>query len=156
MKKILFIAVALVLIGGVGGGAYIYLKKPAEAATAQDEKHEESNESAGHSSSNFYVELDPLMLPVIDGNGLSQMINMVVVVEVSSERKANKVRNMEPRIKDAYIQSMYGMLSHKSVMKDGTIHISKVKNTLRDLTIAIMGDGIVEDVLLQVLEQRRM
>ena len=96
------------------------------------------------------------MLPVIDGNGLSQMINMVVVVEVSSERKANKVRNMEPRIKDAYIQSMYGMLSHKSVMKDGTIHISKVKNTLRDLTIAIMGDNIVEDVLLQVLEQRRM
>lgn len=156
VKKLLFIAVALLLLGGIGGGAYIFMKKPAVAATAQDEKHEESNKSAGHSSSNFYVELDPLMLPIIDGNGLSQTINMVVVVEVSSERKANKVKNMEPRIKDAYIQKMYGMLSHRSAVKSGVIQIAAIKEALRDITIAIMGDDIVEDVLLQVLEQRRM
>ena len=158
MKKIIVIAVAVLVLAGLAGGGFIMFKKPAEAAVSEHEAEAKSSaqKDAGHSSSNYFVELDPLMLPIIDGNGISQSINMIVVVEVSSERKANKVRNMEPRIKDAYIQKMYGLLSHHAAVKGGVVQIAMIKNALHDITVAIMGDGIVEDVLLQVLEQRRM
>ena len=139
----------------LGAGAHIFFDKPAYASGGGGSSSSSEAED-GSSHGNVFVEMDPLMLPIIDGNGVSQIVNMVVALEVSSERNANKVRDMEPRIVDAYIQNMYGILSQQMAVKNGMLQVSVIKRRLKEITIDIVGDDIVKDVLLQILEQRRL
>lgn len=105
-------------------------------------------------SGHEYVELQPLVLPIIDGNGISQSISLVVAIEVKNSSDAQKVKNIAPKLQDAYIQDMYGVLN-KSINfnKGGAIQVKGLKERLNLVTKNVAGD-IAYDVLLQVVQQR--
>lgn len=159
MKKILIGVMALALIGGGGFGAYVYFMKPAEAAVSDDahaDHKESSKKEKSHSKDGHYefVELDPLILPVIDANGVSQTISIVVALEVANAADAAKVEGLSPRLKDAYIQNMYGMLNQHAAMKGGVVQVNEIKDKLSNISNKVLGDELVQDVLLQVVQQR--
>lgn len=160
MKTILVGLAAVALIGGGGFGAYSYFMKPAEASTTnKGDGHSEKNQKQAKKDKNKsdkyeFVELDPLILPIIDENGVSQVLSIIVAVEVADSKGVSKVESLSPRLKDAYIQQMYGMLNKHAAMKGGVIQVEMIKNKLNKISSKVLGDDVVQDVLLQVVQQR--
>tara|TARA_B100001989_G_scaffold246915_2_gene218426 strand:+ start:1181 stop:1588 length:408 start_codon:yes stop_codon:yes gene_type:complete len=122
--------------------SFFFMSVPAQAA--------DKKESSGAE----FVKLDPLILPIIDTNGVQQIVSLVVAIEVSGVNNAEKVKTMSPKLTDAYIQDMYGVLNEQVALKGGVIQVSVIKERLMHVTEDIMGEDIVSDVLLQVVQQR--
>ncbi len=162
MKIVLIAGLAVLLLGGGAAGAYFFLNKPAEAAGAELSEHDKAAEEAAKAAAAepvipaVFVQLSPLVLPIVDENGVSQTVSLVISVEVADEAMAAKVKNLQPRLQDAFIQDMYGVLSRKAVMKGGVIEVAKIKARLNTISDKVMGDDTIKEVLLQVVQQRRI
>lgn len=116
--------------------------------------HASSPEDEAESSGVEYVKLDPLILPIIDQDGVYQVLSLAVVIEVGGVSDADKVKAKQPRLKDAYIQDMYGILNENAALKGGVVQVNMIKKRLNYLTNKIMGDDVETEVLLQVVQQR--
>ncbi len=112
-----------------------------------------SGKKAEEDGSFAYVKLNPLLLPIIDEDGIQQVVSMVVSIEVSSD-DAGKVKLYSPRLTDAYIQNMYGMLNRHAALKGGIIQVRMIKERLNKITDEVLGDDIDTEVLLQLVQQR--
>lgn len=163
MKMVMIAGMALLLLGGGGAGIYFFLfNKPAEASATAMSEHEQAVEQAAMDAhgnpipDSIFVQLDPLILPIVDQNGVTQTISLVLSVEVADQAAADRVKHMQPRLKDAYIQDMYGVLSRKAAMNGGVIEVGKIKARLNAISQKVMGEGAIQDVLLQVVVQRRV
>jgi len=146
---------ALVVLAGGGAGAYFYFNSEAEASTPAAEHKEAKKKKKDHGDEAHYeyVELDPLILPIVDKSGVSQVVSMVVALEVEAANAA-KVTSLAPKLKDAYIQDLYGMLSEQAALKGGVIQVGYIKKRLNAISQEVMHDGEINDVLLQVVQQR--
>lgn len=164
MRKLIVGMAALGVLAGGGAGAYFYLKQPAAAALPEQAKVEEHAEGSaasgggGHGeeakgSAPTYVQIEPLVVPIMDAEGISQTISMVITIEVDDEANAQKIRDLKPRIKDAMIQNLYGLLNQQAALDKGVVRVGYVKKRLNDVTAKVMGDGVVKDVLLQMVQQ---
>lgn len=136
MRKVLFFIAAFV--------AFSLSPVISEAAEKKEDK----------SGGAEYVKMGPLLLPIIDEDGLQQVVNMVLSIEVDGVSNADKVKAMSPRLKDAYIQNMYGMLHEHAALKSGVIQIKMIKERLNEITATVVGDDIETDVLIQMVQQR--
>ena len=161
MKIIVLAGLAILLLAG-GAGAYFYFANSAqasagpEAAAAQEEeaaKKKAEEEAAAHEPKQF-VELDPLILPVIDSEGISQTVSVVVALEVADEKTKAEVEGLSPKLTDAYIQDMYGVMNEHAALKGGVIQVGYLKSRLNQITSKVLGADKVSDVLLQVVQQR--
>lgn len=116
----------------------------------------EGGKDEAHHPDFEYIQLDPILLPVITSKGLTQQVNLMVKLEVPYGKK-DEVEPFVPRLVDAYLQDLYGSLSSgHGMIKDGFINVVEVKKRLLDVTKKIMGEKHeeVSGVLLQVLQQR--
>lgn len=113
-----------------------------------------SSEEASEEGSVEYVKMDPLILPIIDQDGVYQVLSLVVVIEVDGVFNADKIKEKSPKLKDAYIQDMYGILNENAAMKGGVVQVNMIKKRLNKITDRIMGDDMETEVLLQVVQQR--
>lgn len=161
MKMVILAVAGVLILGGAGAGAYFFFMKPAQASVGENAEHAEAKEAHkkddGHGAPAIsYVELDALILPIVDQKGVSQTVSMVVTIEVSSAEAAAKVTELGPRLKDAYIQEMYGVLNKNEALVDGVVQVNQIKERLTSISHKVMGEGVVEDVLLQAVQQRRM
>jgi flagellar FliL protein len=160
MKKIVFAVMLLIVLGGGAAGAYFYFGKPANASVGESDEHHAAKEASDNQHKvrdhAEYVELDPLILPIIDQSGVTQVISMVVVIEVADKYGAAKVTHNQPRLKDAYIQELYGVLNKRAALSGGVVQVNAIKNKLKKISHDVMGDEVITDVLLQVVQQRPM
>lgn len=115
---------------------------------------ESKNKAKGEEVGPEFVQLSPLLLPVVDKNGISQTVSLVISIEVHDKLAADKVAKFSPKLKDAYLQDLYGVLYRKSMMENGIIQIGALKQRLNSLSQQVMGEGVINDVLLQVVQQR--
>lgn len=163
MKKIILIFVALLLLGGGGYAAFMFLGgKSAEAsidptqATKDAEEAEKNKSKEEIDATVSFYKMDALTLPVVSKDGIVQIINISVTLEVVDPEEAKTVEKFAPRLKDAYIQDMYGALGSKVAMsKNGVIEVEVVKKRLLAVTEKILGNKSVRDVLLQSVQQRK-
>lgn len=154
MKLVIIGVVALLVLGGSAAGAYYYFGHPAEAALVEGAIPEAPAHEEKSAENAIFVQLDPLTLPILDESGANQIVSLVVMLEVSSEENADKVKKLTPRLKDAFIQDMYGVLNRKASTNDGVLQVGTIKKRLNDISDRVMGEDVVDDVLLQVVEQR--
>lgn len=120
-------------------------------AKAEEAKHEEGADAG---PSVVFVELNPLILPIIGDRGVMQMVSLVVSVEVDSEEKAEQVRKFSPRLADAFLSDLYGTFGNVANANGGNVPISFIKERLNMLSNKVLGDHVVDDVLLQVMQKR--
>ncbi len=156
MKVAILALVAILVLGGGAAGVYFYFGQTAVASIGDTAEHTEAKdakkkEKPAHMA---FVEMDPLVLPIIDADGINQMVSLVIVLQVHDEQQKAEVTAQLPRIKDAYIQDMYGVLNKHVAVKDGVIQVSVIKERLNAATVRVLGDDVVSDVLLQVVQQR--
>ncbi len=159
MRMILIALGALIVLGGAAAGAYFYFLNPAQAAVGEDgqevakaEKHSKKKKD-GHGEAFEFVELDPLILPIVDNNGVSQVVSMVIAIEVPDAESKARVEMMTPKLKDAFIQDMYGALSRHAALKGGVLQVSYLKERLNKVGVEVLGESM-SDVLIQVVQQR--
>jgi flagellar basal body-associated protein FliL len=148
--RLLLLAVFFIaaLLGG-GGVVYIYFGG-SNAAHAADASHGSSGKTKGGME---FVEISPLVFPLINDNGAHQMISLVVSIEVNSKEAAENITRLTPRLNDAYIQSLYGFLNRHVASRGGIIEINEVKKRLNEVTSKVVGNDGFNDVLLQVVQQ---
>lgn len=155
MRMAIIALVAVLLLGGGGAGAYFFVFNKAEASVG--EAHKDVKKAKREKPENTeFVELDPLILPIIDGNGVSQTVSMVVTIEVMDAKGAEKVKKYMPKLMDSYIQDMYGVLNKHAALEGGVIKVKMLKNRINKISQHILGDDVVYDVLLQAVQQRRV
>lgn len=158
----MMIAVML-LLGGGGFAAFTFLGgKSAEASV--DPKHEAKDKSEAQTAESkkesdakvAFVKMDPLTLPVVNKNGVVQIVNISITLEVEDAEKAKEIEKFTPRLKDAYIQDMYGALSSATALTtSGVVEVNTVKKRLNAVTQKVLGNDSVRDVLLQAVQQRK-
>jgi flagellar FliL protein len=167
VKKLVLAVVVIALLGGGAAGAYFFFGQKAEAALpegAEDhaaEKEKKEEKKGGHggggaAGKDDFVELDPLILPIVDNTGVTQTVSIVVVLQVGEDGDAADIKSLEPKLRDAYIQDMYGILNKKMALKDGVIQIAPLKERLNKVSAEVLGEGAVDDVLLQTVSQRKI
>lgn len=163
MKLAIIGIVAVLLLGGGAAGAYFYFGKPAEASAgpvdeaakaAHEAKEAEAKEAAAVQRE--YVQLNAMIFPVIGDHGVTQTVSLVVSLEVPDAATAEEVKRLSPRLTDAFIQDMYGALNRKDSMEKGVLRVAPLKARLNRVTTNVLGEGKVNDVLLQVVQQRPM
>lgn len=158
MKIVLVIFAAVLLAGSGAVGGYLYFSKVAEASPGEMAVHEKVAKEKPPEADNAveFVQLEPMILPIIDDYGVTQTVSLVVTLEAPDKESAELVRKMAPRLKDAFIQDLYGVLSRKASMKGGVIEVAKLKERLKRMSHKVMGQEVVNDVLLQVVNQRKI
>ena len=154
MRMLFIIFGALIVLGGGAAGAYFYFVNPAEASKSEEMDEYAGDEKAEYAKSFEFVELDPLILPIVDAKGVSQTVSLVVVLEVPNSAAKTKILDIEPRLKDAYIQDMYGVLNKHAALKGGVLQVDMLKSRLNKISQRIVGEDKINDVLLQVVQQR--
>ena len=155
--------VALMLAGGGAAGGYFFFQNSAvasagpvnELAHAEKMKREAKAKHASKEAKDLkFVKLEPLILPIIDNIGVTQVVTLVVVLEVNGSDAASKAQMYAPRLKDAFIQDMYGVLNRKASLEGGVIKVDQLKARLNRATKKVLGENQVNDVLLQVVQQK--
>lgn len=160
MKTAFLALLAIMILGGGAAGAYFYFGQSAEASIGETAEHRDakdhdrSGKTAEDSHGHKFVELAPLILPIVDNNGVSQVVNIVVVIEVDGDENEKMVLTLEPRLKDAYIQELYGVLNKHAALKGGVVQVGMIKDHLNRISQRVLGEGVIEEVLLQVVQQR--
>ncbi|MFA5591960.1 MAG: flagellar basal body-associated FliL family protein [Micavibrio sp.] len=161
MKLGIIALLAVLILGGGAAGAYFYFDRPAVASqgpanetamAAHEEKLQKAADTAQTTSE--FVQIDALIFPVIGERGLSQTISLVVTIEAPDTLAAEEVRRLMPRLKDAYIQDIYGSLSRAESMENGAVRIAPLKARLSRISHQVLGEEKVSDVLLQIVHQR--
>jgi len=138
--RALFLAVAM---------ACVPLYPPVHASESS-----EAADAEGAPAKKTFISMDPIILPIVDRNGVSQVVSLVVAIQVDDATKADSVRNNLPVLTDAFLSDMYGTLSKKASMEQGVIKVSALKARLLKISQSVLGADSVSDVLLQVVQQR--
>ncbi len=163
MKYLVILIIALMLVGAGGAGGYLFFKQSAVASygnvskqsAAEKKALKEAERLSEERAKNLrFVELDPIILPIIDRSGVTQVVTLVVSLEVDGEENAAYALALTPRLKDAFIQDMYGVLNRKAAMNGGMVKVDELKARLNHLSAKVLGEDKVNDVLLQVVNQR--
>lgn len=163
MKILPILITAVLFLGAGGAGGYFYFQQSAEAsfgpedrqALADKKQRALDKRSAEEKAANLrFVELNPIVLPIIDDSGVTQVVTLVVSLEVDGDKNAKFAENLSPRLKDAFIQDMYGVLNRKASMDGGMIKVDELKERLNRLSHKVLGENKINDVLLQVVNQR--
>lgn len=164
MKLAMIGILALLLLGGGGAGAYFFFAAPAEAsagpmdeaAKAEHKAKEATAAAAATEAQREFVQMNAMIFPLIGDRGVTQTISLVVSLEVPDAATAEEVKKLTPRLTDAFIQDMYGTLNRESAMQNGVLQVAPLKARLNKITTKVLGEGKVNDVLLQVVQQRRI
>jgi hypothetical protein len=146
MKKLgLIFGAAFFLLGG--GGTWYFLQTPsASAATV----------AVPPAPDPVFVDLAPLVLPVIAGNNIEQLVQITITIEVSDEGKAARVRFAKPRLADAYLQDLYGALDQRMVLDGNMLDLSRLRDALTRASIGVLGENSFSKILIQRVSQRSL
>lgn len=158
MRMIMIALGALIVLGGAAAGGYFYFMNPAQALGGKDGMVDEAMAEAEKPKEKRptfeFVELDPLVLPIVDKNGVSQVVSVVIAIDVPDAESKKSVEKMTPKLKSAFIQDLYGALNKHAATKGGALRVSYLKGRLNKVGAKMLGEDKVNDVLLQVVQQR--
>ena len=153
MKKIIIIAgAAVVLLGGGAGGLFAtgmldsvlggaeQHDEEAAEAKAKAEKLEQAHES-------IYVELSPMMAPVIVGSRVKQQVMLTMSLQVKDLGAKNDLVRIMPKMRDAMLRELFD----RPLIRDdgdGTINIRDIKARMLVVAHSLLNKEQVQDVLI--------
>jgi uncharacterized membrane protein YhdT len=127
--------------------ALLVLAAPALAAGG-------GGEAKGPEGGSAFVEMTPIILPIVDGGRVVQSVSIIVSIETASPAVANRARALRPKLVDALLTELYGLLNERTAIRAGVVQVDVVKARLLIAAERVLGEGSVTDVLLQVVQQQ--
>lgn len=104
-----------------------------------------------------YVDFKNIVVPVIRKNGRTGLIAFSVMAEVKDENAKSTVTSHMPRLRDAFIRSLYGNLdNHQFTRQNGTLNIDQIRNRLMQTAELVLKgqDKPIKDILFQNISQQ--
>ena len=151
VKAVIVLVLGIALLGGAGYGGWMLYNIYLVPHEGEEPKKEEPPPKVPTS----FVRMPPLVVPVIGHAKVEQFITIVVTMEVVAE-KAPIVQAHQPKMVDAFLTALYGAIDDKSVMAGNLVNIPAVKEKLTATAAKVVGPGMVQDVLVQVVTQRNL
>lgn len=144
MKKLIVIGAAVLLLGGGGAGAFMFVGGGAEAGP---EVVAEAEAAPAKPAEPIYVRMDGLTAPIMNGTHIRHYIFLNVTLEMADEAASESAIVLKPRLTDAFLREFYSKsIGHPD--GGGTIDFDAVKKRLLRQARAVLGDGKVVDVLV--------
>ena len=147
-KAIIVLVLGIALLGGAGFGGWKLYGMYLVEGEAKPEPPPPPPPTA-------FLRMDPVIVPVIGARKVEQFVTVVVTLEVIAE-KAPVVQANQPRLSDAFLTALYGALDDKTVLSNAVVNIGAVKAKLKETAGRTVGEGLVTDVLVQVVMQRNL
>ena len=149
-KKLIIVIVLLLMLGGGGAGAYMILTKgDAEAVDLQ-----EVADSLGNKVPEF-VELDPLIVPVIREGRVSQHLTVSIIVQVDSDPKVDLIYAARRQLLDGYLTELHALYSHR-IVQDNPDPIPLLRKRLLTVSRELLGQETVDRVLVTVIDRKEI
>jgi hypothetical protein len=148
MKKLRLILGIMILLLGAGAGWFFFMK-PSQAAAA-------TVPAPPPAPDPIYVDMAPLVLPVIDGGRVDQVIQVTLVMEVADEAAAEKIRIAKPRLEDAFLQDLYGAIDRHRLLDGQVVDVSRLRDELTRSSIGVLGQKSFNKILIQRIAQRML
>tara|TARA_R110002124_G_scaffold172900_1_gene340436 strand:- start:592 stop:1062 length:471 start_codon:yes stop_codon:yes gene_type:complete len=126
---------------------------PQQAAAATPEKAEAEKKDGELE----YVDMSPILLPVISREGKTQNISILISIGID-QGQGPFLEGYQPRLANAYIQALYSMFDNgEAIRPSGAFDAEKVQTRLLAVTEKMLHDHEhlkVHDLLLKVLQAR--
>lgn len=100
-----------------------------------------------------FVELQPIILSVFEGNEVSRQARIALALELASGKTAGDIEPLKPRLLDAFIGELNGIYEERR-HADRVIDPAVIKPRLLETATRILGPGVVKDVLIQQAFER--
>lgn len=152
MKKMIIIAgAAVVLLGGGAGG--LFATGMLDPLLGGGEKAEQDAEAVAkakeleEAQEAIFVELSPMMAPVIVGSKVKQQVMLTLSVQVKDLGSKNDLVRILPKLRDAMLRELFD----KPLVRDetdGTLDIPGIKYRMLDVTHGLLTKDQVQDILI--------
>ncbi len=126
----------------------------AHGAVAQHAKPNTSKEEKGPAiEAPTYVQMRPIILPIVEGNRVTRTAGVVVVLELEKGKTEAELEPSRIRLRDAFITELYTFIDqHKESAR--ALDAVAVKERLQATSDRILGPGFVHEVLVQQAFER--
>jgi len=129
-----------------------------ESEDKKNKKDEEDNDISGgrFEGDPIYVHIKPMIIPVINDNGVEQIVSLILDIHVKDSRTADTLHKNMPRVVDALYRYLYGSLEDGSVKKGKLVNVTKIKSRAVLAVSEVAGRENIVDVLVQAVSQRML
>lgn len=161
-QKIMAAAAAVLVLAG-GGGAAAFLMGGSKEESAENRvvgedgggeaeaAAEEEGGEGGKKEGLPLIDVPPLLVNLRTPNGEPRYLKLRFMIEVTSSGKADQVQRRMPAIIDSY-QPFLRELRPEDIA--GSAAVYRIKEEMMVRTVAVVGKGIVKDILIQDLVQQ--
>lgn len=105
----------------------------------------------------IYVDFKHIVVPIIQKNGRTGMIALNLMAEVKDAEAQSVVNSHMPRLRDAFIRSLYGTMEDKQfISQNGNLDVDRIKTRLMHTVNLVMKDknDHIKDILFQNITQQ--
>lgn len=138
MKIVIILVVFLIVAGGAGGGAYWWF--------FMREEGEPEEEVVDLGPPPVYLEMPSLTIPVIRGGAVARYIVLKVSLELVDKSMEEDVNERIPRLRDAFLRDLHGYFG--TIPVGERLNVLPVKKRLAKVSRAVLGKGVVQDILI--------
>lgn len=161
-QKVMAAAAAVLVLAGGGGAAAFLMGGSKEEATSNrvvgaDESAGEEGDAVEEGEGGDkkeglpLIDVPPLLVNLRTPNGEPRYLKLRFMIEVMSGAKADQVQRRMPAIIDSY-QPFLRELRPEDIA--GSAAVYRIKEEMMVRTVAVVGKGIVKDILIQDLVQQ--
>jgi hypothetical protein len=102
-----------------------------------------------------FVDIQPIILPVIERNAVTRQVGIVVTLELADGERPDAVEPKRRQLTDAFIRELHTLYAWRS-SSNRIVDEQLIKRRLLRVADAVIGQGIVHAILVkQLLEQGR-
>jgi flagellar FliL protein len=138
-KRLVLMLGAGVLVGGIGLGAFAFMKRPAKT---EDKEKVEAPTSAGEKKKTQVITLRPIVVNLRNSKG-TRYLKVTVAMETATEEVAKELQNLSPQISDLLVDK-FSNVDINDV--DNTAGRNKLKRELLSGTNELLEKGYVNTV----------
>ncbi|PCJ59829.1 MAG: hypothetical protein COA65_05105 [Rhodospirillaceae bacterium] len=102
-----------------------------------------------------FIKLGAFVIPEVNGNQVTRHVLLEISLEVTGDEKKAKVEHMLPRVKDAVLRVLHRHMSRRRT-PDAAQDILKLKRKIRKASNALLGDGMINEVLIENTLERKL
>ena len=142
----------LMLIGGTGGALKLLEIgpfKPKKGTVSKRVIQQQKKDTT------VFIDMDPLAIPIFQGNKVAATIQILVKLETNSEDNADIIKDRMPVIIDAFVSDLLSFMPRLLKAKE-RVDVLIIKQRLQMIADKVAGEGLIQNALVQsILDQPR-
>lgn len=152
MKKLTLLFLMFLMLIGATAGSLMFLElgpfKPKKGEVKKIFLKKETDTTV-------FIDMDPLAIPIFQGNKVAATIQILVKLETNSEDNAEIIKDRMPVITDAFVRDLHSFMPRLLKAKE-RIDVLIIKQRLKMVADKVAGKGLITNVLVQsILDQPR-